>query len=246
MKLDRHSPLPLHAQTEQLLRDLIRRDEYRAGRLLPDELTLANRFGISRGTLRAAIGRLVHQGLIERRAGVGTRVRQQAAESGIGAWRSFSQEMARKGVCVDNFHVNFKLVPAPLTAARALKIEPQARLWRLDRVRGWNERPVLHSRSWFHSRLGLTGKEDFSKPLYEMLSAATGAEVDAAHEEFHAVAADAALAKILSVKRGQPLLRRSHTVFDPGGRPIEFAEIHYVSSRFALTLEVRREEERKP
>jgi hypothetical protein len=33
-----------------------------------------------------------------------------------------------------------------------------------------------------------------------------------------------------------------HSVFDSGGRPIEFAEVRYVSSRFALTLELRREQ----
>jgi len=47
---------------------------------------------------------------------------------------------------------------------------------------------------------------------------------------------------LLAVKRGQPLLLRSHTVFDMTGRPMEFAQVHYVSPRFALSLDIRREE----
>ena len=242
LRLNHRSGLPLHRQAGQLLRDLIRRPEYQNGALLPEEITLAARLGISRGTLRLAIGQLVHEGLLERRAGVGTRVRPQPAESGISAWRSFSLEMARKGIRVENYLQEFASTAADEAAARALQIKPQTKIWRLDRVRGWDGLPVLHTRSWFHPRLRLTGREVFSKPLYEVIEGETGAVAEKAREEFTAVRANATLAKLLAVKRGEPLLLRSHTVFDAGGRLIEFAQVHYVSSRFALTLEMRRDE----
>ncbi len=242
LRLNRASGLPLHAQAQQLLRDLIRRPEFQAGALLPDEVSLATRLGISRGTLRAGIGELVHEGLLERKAGIGTRVRPPAAESGIGAWRSFSREMARKGIQVENFRHKYELAPADDAAAAALQIKPGTKIWRLDRVRGWEQRPVLHSRSWFHPRLGLTGAEVFSQPLYEVIEKATGIVAENAREEFAAVRATAAMARLLDVPGGEPLLLRTHTVFDAGGRPIEFAQVHYVSARFSLTLEIRHEE----
>ena len=214
--------------------------EFQNGGLLPDELRLANRFGVSRGTLRASLAELVHEGLIERKAGVGTRVRTQSAESGIGAWRSFSREMARKGIQVENFRQDYQFLAAEDVAAGALQIKPGTKLWRLDRVRGWNRRPVLHTRSWFHPRLGLTGREDFSRPLYEVVETVTGVVSENAREEFAAVLATAPLARLLSVKAGEPLLLRTHIVHDAGGRPIEFAQVHYVSARFRLTLDLRR------
>ena len=241
-RLDHASALPLHAQARQLLRELIQRPEYQDGALLPDEVSIATKLGISRGTLRAGIAQLVHEGLLERKAGVGTRVRPTAAESGIGAWRSFSREMARKGIHVVNFQQRYEQVTADEAAARALHIEPKKKIWRLDRVRGWNGRPVLQSRSWFHPRLGLAGDEDVSRPLYEMIEAATGVVADHAREEFVAVCAHAPMAKLLAVPAGEPLLLRTHIVFDAGGRPIEFAQVHYVSARFSLTLEIRHDE----
>ena len=235
-------PAPLHAQIERELRRMITLPEHKDGALFPDELTLANRFGVSRGTLRVALTRLVEQKLLERKTGVGTRVCQnRPAESGIGAWRSFSREMAEKGIQVENFRQKYERVAADAVAVRALQIKPGAKLWRLDRVRGWGGRPVLHTRSWFHPRLGLTGREDFSKPLYEVIESETGAVVTNAREEFTAVSASAAMARLLAVKPGEPLLLRSHTVFDAGERPVEFAVVNYVSSRFALTLELKRE-----
>ena len=75
-----------------------------------------------------------------------------------------------------------------------------------------------------------------------MIEGATGVRPSYAREEFSAVAADSRLARLLDVRRGTSLLLRRHTVFDQGNRPFEFAEVHYVSSRFALTLEMRRGE----
>jgi GntR family transcriptional regulator len=209
--------------------------------LLPDEVSLSNRLGVSRGTVRTAIGRLVFEGLVERKAGIGTRATRQKAESGIGAWRSFSREMALKGIAVENYLEDYQYAAVPPFIATSLELGSEASAWRLDRVRGWANRPVLHSRSWFHPRLGLKGKEVFSQPLYEVLRQETGVVVEQAREEFQAVAADGLMARHLAVKKGEPLLRRCHIVYDTGGRPVEFAEVHYVSSRFTLTLELRRE-----
>jgi GntR family transcriptional regulator len=240
LAIDHQSPIPLHSQVETLLRHLVLQSEYQKGELLPDEVSLAARLGVSRGTVRSGISKLVFEGLLERKAGIGTRVSKKPLESGIRAWRSFTMEMAAKGVTVTNFRLDYRLAEAPSHVVEPLQLESHTKLWRLDRVRGWNGKPVLQSTSWFHPRLGLKGTEDFSRPLYEVLEAASGVRPHNAHEQFLAVSADNRLAKLLQVARHTPLLLRRHTVFDPGSRPFEFAEVRYVSSRFALTLDMRR------
>lgn len=240
LALDHHSPIPLHVQVEHLLRKLVRRPEYQKGGLLPDEVGLAARLGVSRGTVRSGISKLVFEGVLERKAGIGTRVSRRPMESGIRAWRSFTLEMAAKGLIVQNFRLDYRLVEVSAPAAEALEIEPGTNLWRLDRVRGWKGKPVLQTSSWFHPRLGLTGQEDFNRPLYEVLERASGVRPHHAREEFLAVSADARHAKLLEVAKGTPLLLRRHTVYDPGSRPFEFAEVRYVSSRFTLTLDLQR------
>src|SRR5471032_1171086 len=99
---------PLHRQVESRLRQLAALAEFQAGALLPDELTMANRLGVSRGTARAALTRLVYDGVLERKAGIGTKVARPRGESGIRSWRSFSREMAAKGVQVQNFSTGFR------------------------------------------------------------------------------------------------------------------------------------------
>jgi GntR family transcriptional regulator len=242
LSVDHKSPIPLRAQVEQLLRDLVLKPEYQKGALLPDEVALAAQLGVSRGTVRSGISKLVFEGVLERKAGVGTRVSTRNLESGITAWRSFTREMASKGIKVENFRLDFSRCKAPDDVARALNVETGTLLWCLERVRGWESKPVLESTSWFHPRVGLKGNEDTTRPLYEMIEKETGVRPKNAREEFLAVSADARLSKLLDVSRGTPLMLRRHTVFDQGNRPFEFAEVHYVSSRFTLTLDMRRED----
>lgn len=238
-----HPPnfVPLHSKIESELRLMIARPEFQSGALLPTELELANQFGASRGTVRIALNRLVERGLLQRKAGVGTRVSQAAPESSVGAWRSFSEEMGRRSIKVECFHLDFRAIAAPEKVALALQIAAGTEVQRLDRVRGWENQCILHSRSWFHPRLRLRESTHFVYPLYKVIQEQTGAVATSAREEFTAVKASVTLARSLKIRTGEPLLLRSHTVFDTGKRPMEFAEVHYVSSRFTLTLDLKEE-----
>jgi GntR family transcriptional regulator len=238
--LERKRGSPLYIQVEAFLRELIRSHRFADGELLPDEITLAKQLGVSLGTLRNSLGRLVDDGVVERRAGVGTRVVQRPVESGIVAWRSFSREMRRRGIEVQALHLKVTQAPVPPSAARALKIDLGTPVIHLERVRGWDNIPMQHALTWFHPRLGLSGKEDFREPLYDLIKATTGFDAEQAHEEFEALGADAEMANYLRVKKGTPLLGRSQTTFDLAGNPIDHTEIRYRTDNFKLQLDLSR------
>jgi GntR family transcriptional regulator len=208
---------------------------------LPDEVSLANSLGISRNTLRAAIGRLVAEGQLERKAGVGTRVTERRVQSGVGAWQSFTREMQANGIKVETYATDAKAVLVPEAAARALQLPLKREVLYLERVRGWEGEPEVVFQSYFHPRLGLTPEDDFQKPLYELIESRCGMMADQSLEELSALPADRRLARLLQVKTGTPLLRRERTVLDRGQRPMEFAIVHYRCDRFRLALRLRRE-----
>jgi GntR family transcriptional regulator len=236
----RQGDSPLHLQAENALRALADHPDFSNGALFPDEITLASRLGVSRGTVRAALSRMVSEGRVERKAGVGTRVVKRAAESAVTAWRSLSREMARSNIVVQLFRLNLDSRPAPKDAAAALHVSPNAETLCLDRVRGWDGEPVLRSRSWFHPRVRFREGEPFKQPLYDIIAQTSGLNATRAYEEFGAETAGEELSVDLAVERGAPLLLRRHTVFDEIDRPLEYAEVHYVSARFMLTLELQR------
>ena len=75
--LNPHSPLPLYQQLAEQLRLEIERGALTPGQRLPSEPELSRRHRIGRPTVRQATELLVRGGLIERRRGAGTFVRDQ-------------------------------------------------------------------------------------------------------------------------------------------------------------------------
>jgi GntR family transcriptional regulator len=219
----------------------MQRKDYRNGGLLPDEVSLSRSLGVSRNTLRTALLRLVAEGRLERQAGVGTRVTKPKVKSGVGAWHSFTREMEGKGVRVETYSIQARWISVSSAAAQALKIPSKTKALCLDRVRGWDARPEVVFRSYFHPRLQLSPDDDFDQPLYELIQERCSVVADESLEEFTAVPADRWLAHCLAVSAGTPLLRRERTVLDTGRKPIEFAVVHYRCDRFKLTLSLRQE-----
>lgn len=240
-QLDAQSPLPLNAQAEKWLQQLIELPPYRGGRLLPDEVTLSTHLGISRNTLRAAIDRLVQAGRLERKAGIGTWVVEPRVQSRISAWHSFTREMAAKGVTVVNLSSRVRQVTAPRAAASALRVEPGTPVLCLERLRGWDGEAQVHFLSYFPPRLGISLDTKFDRPLYEILRELTGREAIQSNEDLSAVPANRRLARLLSVRTGTALLRRERTVLDTGSQPLEFAVVHYRCDAFRLSLQLRQE-----
>lgn len=225
LSLDHLSPVPLRAQVETLLRDMARQPKYQKGALLPDELKLATQLGVSRGTVRLGISKLVFEGLLERKPGVGTRVSHRHIESGIRAWHSFTREMESKGITVQNFHVAYRKVKASAEAVQALQLDRSVPIWQLERVRGWDEKPVLRSVSWFHPRLKLNGDENINQPLYDMLQKATGVRPHHARDHFLGVSSNGLQSRLLQINPGLPLLLRQHIAYDSRGHACTWARV---------------------
>lgn len=70
--LDRNSPVPLYFQIAENLKRAIEDGTLKPGERLDNELDLTERLGVSRPTVRQAVQRLVEQGLVVRRRGLGT------------------------------------------------------------------------------------------------------------------------------------------------------------------------------
>src|SRR5690606_25990762 len=87
-RIDHNSPLPLQGQVENLLRKLIESPAYQNGKLLPKEVELAKRLGISRNTIRQATNKLEHENLLVRKKGVGTRAVKKTVSTRLNNWLS--------------------------------------------------------------------------------------------------------------------------------------------------------------
>jgi GntR family transcriptional regulator len=239
--IDHKSAVPLHAQVETLLRDLIGSEEYKNGKFLPNEVNLAKQLGISRNTVRQATNKLVYEGLLVRKKGVGTRATDQSVDTRINNWLSFTQEMQSKGIKIKNYEIGTEWVEADEDIARFFRITEGRKVLKMVRLRGREEYPFVYFVSYFHPMAGLTGTEDFSRPLYEILEKDYSIIAKLSKEEISARTADKFLAQKLQIHPGDAVLKRKRFVYDPGGRPIEYNVGYYRADSFVYTIESERD-----
>jgi GntR family transcriptional regulator len=235
--IDHKSPIPLHAQAEMLLRKMIAEDEYQNGKTFPNEIELAKILAISRSTLRQAINKLVFEGLLVRKKRTGTKVAKGVVSSRSNNWLSFSQEMKLRGIEIKNFETIISWVLPDEDIADFFEIKPDRKVLKMEKLRGKPDEPFVYFVSYFHPRVGLTGDEDFTTPLYEMLESEHSVVATLSKEEISAKAAKAFIAGKLQIATGSPVLYRKRFVFDHGERPIEYNLGYYKADSFVYTVE---------
>jgi len=238
--IDHKSPFPLHVQAEKLLRKLIAEEEYQNGKLLPNEVELAKKLAISRTTLRQAINKLVFEGLLIRKKRAGTKVAPVPVSSKSNNWLSFSQEMKLRGIPIKNFELHVTWVFPDEALANFFEIKTDRKVLKMERVRGTTSGPFVYFVSYFHPRVGLTGEEDFKRPLYELLETEHSVVASLSKEEISAKAADSFIAEKLGIAVGFPVLFRKRFVLDQGERPIEYNLGYYKADSFVYTVESTR------
>lgn len=238
--IDHSSPMPLHVQVEELMRKLIVHPEYQNGKLLPKEVELAKILGISRNTIRQATNKLENENLLIRKKGVGTRAVKNTVTTRLTNWLSFSTEMHNKGMEFVNYDVKVRWVKADSDVAAMLQIEEGKDVLKMERLRGLDKGPFVYFISYFHPRVGLTGKEDFSRHLYEILEEDYATVPSVSKEKISAIAANSLLADKLAIKKGEPLLFRKRIVCDPGDRPIEYNLGYYRADSFTYEIDIKR------
>lgn len=239
-KIDHQSPVPLHIQAEMLLRELIKGQEYLDGKMLPNEVELAKTLAISRTTLRLAINKLVFDDLLIRKKGIGTKVSTGKVSSKSKNWLSFSQEMKARGIHVKNFELHISWVYPDQVLANFFDMKPDKKVLKLERLRGKTDDPFVYFISYFHPRIGLTGEEDFKRPLYDILEQDYHTIADLSKEEISAISADKFLALKLETEAGMPILLRKRFVYDQSERPLEYNLGYYKANSFTYTVESRR------
>lgn len=155
--LDRQSPLPLWAQ---LLADLRRR--LASGAMVerfPTERELTADYGVSRNTVREAVGRLASQGLLERHRGLGTLVRTAELEQPLGALYSLFRAVEAQGL-ESRSRVLALDERTHAGAAGHLGLPGDARLVHLARLRLAGGSPLAVDRAWMPA--------DLARPLLEV------------------------------------------------------------------------------
>ena len=122
---------------EEALRRWLATGRHRVGERLPPEQELSARLGISRGTLRTALGRLERSGEIVRRQGSGTYVGQAAAwalDEGLEKLVSYSELARRRGVRLEVSELSIEELPLGPDLGQLYELDPATPATTITRV----------------------------------------------------------------------------------------------------------------
>ncbi len=217
---------------ENITNDLlakIKNGTYQEGQRIPSEQELAQAYGVSRPTVRQALQRLVDDGYLDRRRKRGTIVcRPKVHQHFTKGLMSFSDDMRLAGNSTRTVVIIFEREKARETVADALQIKLGDEVYKLVRLRYVEETANVFVETYLPcAKLpDLDGVDFAAVSLYQTL-ADCGLAVVSAHRRFEAVRADGALATLLDVAVGDPMLLFYTVGSAKAGVPIEYSKAVY-------------------
>jgi DNA-binding GntR family transcriptional regulator len=235
--LDRSSPIPLYFQVARQIESAIESGELRPGQRLGNEIDLADRYGLSRPTLRKAIEELVAMGLLVRKRGVGTQVVQGQLKRPVGLTSLFD-DLVRSKQRPSTRVVSCATVPANDDVASMLGLTTGAPVLAIERLRLARDEPLAIMHNWLPADLGeITADALAQRGLYELLRA-FGVHLRIANQHIGATAATTVQARLLGVRKGTALLTMQRTTYDDTGRPVELGRHAYRAESYTFETTV--------
>jgi GntR family transcriptional regulator len=229
-------------QVYLILRDRILSGAFGFGTKLPPENKLAEYYGVSRVTVRRALGELARERLIERRRSAGTRVIYRPTPAPMTADISgMLANIADMGRRTAVNLLSFDYVPATGAVADALAVGADQLLQRSVRVRAADGVPFSYLTTHIPEAIAvtLTKQELASRPLLELLERA-GVKVEHARQRISAGLATPDVAKALDVRPGSPLIELVRVLYDRSGRAVEHLHALYRPDRYAFEMDLVR------
>lgn len=242
MAVDRQMRAPLYHQIYLILRGKIAEGEFSPGTLVPGEQDIQRQYNVSRITARRALDELAAAGLVERRRGSGTRVRDAAPSTPIrSSVEGLLENLLAMGLKTKVQLVSFGYAPAGPDVAAALECEPGTTVQHAVRVRSVAQGPLSHLTTHVPEPIGrsFTRRDLASLPLLALLERG-GVKVSAATQTVSATLADPVVAVALKVDVGAPLIEVRRIVRDQHGRPVEFIVALYRPDRYQVRMDLAR------
>jgi len=236
--LDKGLPVPLYHQLHAVLKAEIESRRWLADEQLPNETKLAERYGVSKITVRQALQKLAEQGYIRREQGRGTFIAGRKFDEGPRELTSFTEEMRRHDLAAGSRVLAQFMVEADARVSNALLLPVHSPIFVLKRVRLAGGEPMsvqtAHIPAAFVPGLAV-GAED---SLYEVLQNRYQLYPARARETYFAAAAEPPAAELLGIAAGAPVFLVERVTLLPNERPFEFVQSVVRGDRYTIVLDL--------
>ncbi|MFE7184929.1 GntR family transcriptional regulator [Streptomyces erythrochromogenes] len=234
-----HGRIPKYYAVKARIAELL--DELGEGGTLPTERDLAERYEVSRETVRQALRELLLEGRL-RRSGRGTVVAGPKLEQPL-SLASYTEGVRRQGRRPGRQLIGLEQFPCPPDLAPGIGAGTGEPVWHLERVLlADDERVGLEStylRVARAPRLNTDFQPDSS--FYGYLRDSVGISFGEADEKLETVLATPREALLIGTPPALPMLLLHRFSRDQEGRPLERVRSLYRGDRFSFTTRLRAE-----
>lgn len=238
--IDRSGGIAMWRQIADTIRHQIAAGEFATEMALPAEAALAERFGVNRHTVRAAISALVSEGLLQAERGRGTFVRRrERLRFPIGRRTRFSTGFAEQADQLEADILDASETEANEQIAAALGLDAGTPLVRLDMLYRADGVPVSLACNLFP----LPRFEQLEAAVRESHSITAGlarcgvADYLRRSTTLTARHADNSDSTLLMLSPGAIVLHAEAINVDEGGTPIQHIRTRFAADRVELTVE---------
>ena len=246
IRLETPHEAPLHAQLAAAVRAQIREGQLPVGTSLPGEQDIAAGLGISRHTVRHALGVLVNEGWLRRQRGARTVVAARQAddlviERRLGSFYAFAWEIEARGEHHRSKILAREKVAADARLAHLLAVELGTPLECIERLRSADEEPLTLEASILPAALSAS-LEDAAleqQSIYDLLEQRHKVAVVRASETLKPVVLDRRAAGLLDVPPGSPAFSVERVSWSQQG-PVEWQHSLIRGDRYLYSVELPR------
>jgi GntR family transcriptional regulator len=226
--------VPKHQQLRNILTELVT-TELQPGDMLPSERQLCADYGVSRITVREALGQLVGEGLLVRSQGKGTFVAPRPVRSPLHI-ASFHEDMRRMGLVPSTVVLSAGRATPPAHTVQRLRLTPPGSAYHVRRLRLADRVPMSVDDAWYNAEL-LPGLDqvELQGSLYETLAKRYGRPIDHAEQTVSAGLAGEEIGRLLGIPRSGPVLKFDRVSYSRGDA-VEHARSWYRADRYELYM----------
>lgn len=236
------TPGPLYARIRDELRTKIVTGTYQPHQRLPSESDLIKSYGVSRITVRQALGELEKEGLLFKVAGKGMFASKPKSFQSLTRLQGFAEAMSQQGHEIYNRLVSLNFLPAPEAIAPRLGVTAGSSITELRRVRHLNREPISFDILYVNSIIGeRLVKEDLaSRDIFLIEENDYGIPLGFADLAIEAVLADRETAELLQIAEDSPILRVERLTHTEDGAPLNFEYLFCRADNFQFRLRITR------
>ncbi len=200
--------IPQYRKLYEILRKHILDAIYLEGDLLPSENELCQLYGMTRPTVRQALGTLANEGYIRKHQGKGSIVHHLPREIGILSVSGTTSAVGDRNLKTDII-IKPVLIPWPEDFMFSLSdLEKESGCIYMERLRLLDDSPIFYDISYI-ANINLpriTSRNFVNRSLFQILRDHFGIEIKGGDQRIKSIPASQKISGFLRLKKGQPVL----------------------------------------